>query len=181
MAYQELRLRALKLNEQQAGKHPCSMGNGGCCEPDIAMSNNDALNIRQAALQGRIHLNVISDAKRRVRDKNRERCAFLGDNNQCTIYEDRPLICILTGAGGKPITTDTLRAVADFRAIGQDTEISCRRVNDPSCRDCFKVMEQGDYKYKASAIAEFDEILKEDLARGIVFMSKVIKDLPSGR
>lgn len=186
MAYQELRARALNLNQQEAGKHPCSKGNGACCEPDIFLTNNDARHIRQEISQGRIPLKIVRDAKKRLTVKNRERCAFLGDDNQCTIYEARPLICILTGAGSGDGSVglvvkfpDTIRAVAKYKATGEDTAISCRRTSDPSCQDCIKVMKQTDFKYKASSIAAYEEILQGDIAAGkeIITMNKFIKGL----
>ncbi len=63
---------------------------------------------------------------------------------------------------------DTIKAVEKFKVTGEDSEISCRRTSDPSCIDCFKRMEETDFKYKASSIAIHEEILKEDTRRGIM-------------
>lgn len=187
MAYQELRQRALNLNQQEAWKHPCSEGNGACCEPNIFITNNDALHIRQAVSQRRIPLNVVQDAKRRLRIKDRQRCAFLGEDNLCTIYEDRPLICILAGAGARTRRANTIKAVEKFKTTGEDTAIPCQDASNSSCEDCFKVMEQTGFTFNASSIAEYEEISNQNLAGGrgkglgIVDMNKFIKDLPSGR
>lgn len=180
-SYQELRERALALNQKEGSKHPCVRGNGACCEPDIQITADDALNIRQSAMKGLIPLNVIQDAKKRVRNKNRQRCAFLGDDNECSIYEFRPLVCIITGTGGKPRTEDVRKAVDLFKITGKDTEISCTKVTDASCVDCFKSMSEAGFKYNASSIGEFDAIVSGSVKKGILPISRLIRDLPSGR
>lgn len=186
MAYQELRQRALNLNQQEAGKHPCSKGNGACCEPDIFITNNDARHIRQEVSQGRIPLKIVRDAKKRLTIKDSDRCAFLGSNNQCTIYEARPLICILTGAGAGAARPDTVAEVARYKATGVDTEISCLKTSNSSCEGCFKEMVQTNFKFKASSIAEYDDILNEDIragarkgtrVTGLIDMNEFIKGL----
>lgn len=79
------------------------VANGTCCISDVPLTKGDVEIIVEGIRQGQISRDVIYATIDRSRDsKRREKCPFLNSENKCSIYDSRPLICIVWGIGGSP-------------------------------------------------------------------------------
>lgn len=148
-SYIELRREALEINRTEGLKHPCQKGKGECCEPDIVITEGDASLIQRGAMDGKIPQSVLGKAIERATDLRRDRCPFLGEENECTIYDLRPIICVLTGAGAAPFPLGS-RVTEDVPA---------NQVSDPSCVTCFNSLQESGFKYSKDAVNGFDRIM----------------------
>lgn len=101
--YSELRELQQNLNENYTEFNLCE-GTGDCCEPNLFILNQDMEVIKSGVKQGDIPLDVVQRAKERARDPNLTNCSFLSNDNRCTIYPFRPLVCMYYGYGGYPHT-----------------------------------------------------------------------------
>lgn len=79
------------------------VGNGACCTSEVPLTKGDVGIIERDIRHGRISREVVNAAIARSQDPERsEQCPFLDFENRCSIYESRPLICIVWGIGGAP-------------------------------------------------------------------------------
>lgn len=94
----------LKINE----KISCSTGCAHCCYADISISKNEASLIHTYVAQFNIEVNkeVLKkqQSKKFYKLKYAEkRCALLGKDDVCNIYEVRPALCRLWNSTSEPI------------------------------------------------------------------------------
>lgn len=162
--YIELRREALVINRTEGPKHLCQRGKGECCEPDIVIGEGDASLIQRGFMDGKIPKAILEKAVENALDLSRDRCPFLGEDNECTIYDRRPIICILTGAGAAP-----------FPIGKRITEaVPVTEVQDPSCESCFNRMQENGFKYSRVAVAGFDRIMQQVTESGVLNMKSLL-------
>ncbi len=79
------------------------VGDGACCTSQVPLTKGDVGIIIEDIRRGRISREVVDATIDRSQDPERsEQCPFLDTENRCSIYESRPLICIIWGVGGPP-------------------------------------------------------------------------------
>jgi len=111
----------LKVAEQTT----CGIGCAHCCYTDITISENEASLIHSYVVQFNVEVNkeVLKKQQSKKFYKLKyadKRCAMLGKDNTCNIYEIRPSICRLWNSISepikcydkhKPINTRTIRVI----------------------------------------------------------------------
>lgn len=140
-SYLQLRANLLELNESAAPYSLCRAIDGGCCKRDIKLLIDDQQVILEAVERGDIDPVVVQRARRRAEDDSLDRCSFLGEQGECTIYAHRPLLCIQHGHGGLPKDkATTMRAV---KSPGNKT-IRVSDIEQFSCDACAAHVKPGD-------------------------------------
>jgi Putative zinc- or iron-chelating domain len=132
-SYLNLRRDALELNESASEYCLCKAVGSSCCVPNLSMLPEDQQMILEAVARGAISVETLRRAKDRVQDKNLDRCPFLGDSGECTIYEHRPVVCIQHGNGGLP--KDKATALRAMNKPGKRT-IRISDLEQFSCTAC---------------------------------------------
>lgn len=136
LGYSEFREEVKKFNAEV--KSPfCKSIEGGCCSPDILIQKEDAELIRVAIQKGEIPRDTAKRAQRRARDNEIDRCPFLGEESECTIYEYRPLACIAHGNGGIPKDKNQIEAVMK----GSSEELAVSDLGPFSCSNCLPLID----------------------------------------
>lgn len=115
---------------------PCKIGIAQCCSADTPILREDADLILESFRSGKIDpivgrkitANLDNPIRRGV-------CPFLDGDKRCMVYEDRPLLCMIYGTGGLPmspastIKLQTAKAGATFNRV----ELECM-----ACTSCSK-------------------------------------------
>jgi Fe-S-cluster containining protein len=135
-SYLQLRRQALELNAAAADCSMCHSIEGGCCVPDLSMLPEDQELIHDAVASGDISPETLSRARARAQDESVDRCPFLGDEYECTIYPYRPVVCIQHGNGGLPKEKAT--ALRAMERPGNRT-IRVKDIEQFSCTACGKL------------------------------------------
>lgn len=78
-----------------------------CCSGDIFVGDVDASHLEEAGYE-----DFRTPSSLMVTDED-DSCRFLGDDNRCTIYEDRPLDCRLFPLGFRIVEEDIEIVLAD--------------------------------------------------------------------
>ena len=118
-SYLKLRNDALELNASASAHCLCHSIEGGCCVRDLSMLPEDQEMILEAAACGAIDVATLRRARERAQDDAVQRCPFLGDAYECTIYAHRPVVCIQHGHGGLP--KDKATAIRAMKRPGKRT------------------------------------------------------------
>jgi Fe-S-cluster containining protein len=79
----------------------CQRGRGKCCDRQVPTTKEDRLRIIKAFKNGDLEDSIRTRALERLKDKNDKRCPFLDEQNECSIYNERPLICRSFGVAGE--------------------------------------------------------------------------------
>ena len=132
-SYLKLRRDTLELNDEAREHSLCRSICGGCCVPDLSMLPEDQELILEAAARGDISVETLRRARARAQDDSVDRCPFLGDEHECTIYEYRPVVCIQHGNGGLPKEKAT--ALRAMKRPGKRT-IRLAELEKFSCTTC---------------------------------------------
>ncbi len=132
-SYLQLRQQTLDLNDEGRAYCVCHSIKGGCCVPDLSMLPEDQQLIREAVERGDISAATVRRAQARAADESVDRCPFLGDEYECTIYPYRPVVCIQHGNGGLP--KDKATALRAMERPGKRT-IRLRDIEQFSCTAC---------------------------------------------
>lgn len=75
-----------------------------CCETDVPLTKDDIGIIVNGIRSGEISSGVIKDAIARSEDPEQNGiCPFLTPERRCSIYDHRPLVCVVWGIGGDPL------------------------------------------------------------------------------
>jgi hypothetical protein len=87
---------AAAVAERRSADLRCSAGCDGCCRVELEVSPVEAASVREAlARMPRADREAL---RRRASAASSEaRCAMLGDDGRCAIYEARPLVCRTQG------------------------------------------------------------------------------------
>lgn len=140
-SYIKLRNEILALNESAKQYCLCKAIDGGCCKPNLKMLPEDQEVIMEAVASGEIDAATLQRARRRADDEQVNRCPFLGDQGECTIYPYRPVVCIQHGNGGLPKDKETtMRAI---RNPGKKT-IKISEIEKFSCDACAEQINHND-------------------------------------
>lgn len=151
--YMRLRHIANQNNETISDDHPCRRGCSACCTREVPLSRADAQHIQKAVTSGVIPLEVVEMAKQKAETKNRS-CPFL-DQGQCTIYEHRPLICAMTGAGGVANSRKQLEQLNS----GQIEGIPVRNLSSSMCKEGHAILANSGASFTAQALEDTQDIL----------------------
>lgn len=157
-----IRGAAFQLHNKMDWKsHPCIMGCGRCCDGTTPVNGNDEEVIEAAFDRGEIKLKTIKAAQRRV-NNGTTKCGFLNEKKECTIYESRPAICAVTGAGGVPSSAypETKHAVENMLATGANEEIPAAKLVSSMCPDCATEMSRRGTTFSAKTIAAYVLIIE---------------------
>lgn len=94
-----------------------------CCEASVPLTKGDLGIIVKGIRSGEITDDIVSDAIARSQDPEKNKiCPFLTSEERCSIYDHRPLTCILWGIGGDPIDNKHYnQAVKESRQGGSNT------------------------------------------------------------
>lgn len=79
----------------------------GCCSGDIYVGADDARRLRD---RGHVEFVDTTTPQRTMRTDENDDCRFLGEDNTCTIYDDRPIDCQLFPLGLN-VVDDTVEIV----------------------------------------------------------------------
>jgi len=132
LGYAQFRSQVEKFNEEAEPYSFCKAIKGGCCSPDIVIQVEDGAWIKDAVQNGDISQDTVERAIKRAKNPQVDRCPFLGEQNECTIYENRPLVCIAHGNGGYPLDPDKTRAILR----GSTEDIAPKELGVFSCENC---------------------------------------------
>lgn len=91
---------ASRLSEQHRDRLVCKRGCFGCCADDLTVFDIEAERIRRAMPEGPAH--------------PPGRCAFLGEDGACRVYEVRPYVCRTQGL---PLRWIDEEAAVEYRDI----------------------------------------------------------------
>lgn len=150
-SYQEIR-QMVETGVAICPPTPCIRGKAECCTRDIPFSPEDAQVIYRGFVRGEISDSVRQQAVKNERDRKRgDRCVFLGDNNECTIYEHRPLICMAYGMGGQPRNADIANKLAQLKRMhdltGEEVLIHQDNLIGYACESCSRELEDHPVSY----------------------------------
>ncbi len=134
--YKQVRSAAQIVNNAPIST-PCVRGNGACCyQPEVPSTTEDHEVIIQAAKDGKIPKHIIDRALKRAFDPLSKGCPFLGDNNECTIYPYRPVICMMYGTGAGPSSRQLLAEAMKKRKSGKERGLKMPQVRPFLCDSC---------------------------------------------
>lgn len=80
----------------------CKKGMGFCCTANVPLIPEDQEMIIEGISTQKILPEVVQQAIKNAGDESLNTCPFLGENRECTIYEQRPLLCRVWGRAGFP-------------------------------------------------------------------------------
>ncbi len=152
--YIEMRTAALSLEERKSRFHPCSEGRANCCKQSsqISVTAGDQLNILSAFESQNIKEATILRAIIRATSGDQNSCPFLDEQNNCSIYVNRPLVCISYGNGGD------CRIDGINQAAEQTQRIPIERVKLAMCDECHTTARENWMSIPLSDIKAFQEI-----------------------
>lgn len=145
--YEVIRERAKDANEKFPSSF-CLKGKARCCIRDVPITPADAQFLYEGFRSGQIPDAVRQGALKNMSDQTRgNRCPFLGEDNQCTIYDHRPLVCIVFGLGGQPRTREIAlqleEAMKIQQATGVEQYISRESIQVYMCPSCIEESPSG--------------------------------------
>ncbi len=128
---------ALAANDECRGKNFCKSAE--CCTSIVPITPNDISRLKDAIEKKRIPEGVVNAIIKNASNTNRTQCPMLGKTGRCMAYNDRPDICVLWGAGGRPRSNDkvmfeTARAVM----LKEEPVFGTRDLECFSCPGCIK-------------------------------------------
>lgn len=114
------------------------IGDAACCDAEVPVSSGDIGVIIRDIRNGKIARNVIDDAVRRNQDPERNnRCPFLTEGNKCSIYESRPIVCVVWGIGGLPIDEESYQqSVNEWKVTGESQQYPNMLLEQSTCIGC---------------------------------------------
>lgn len=166
---------------QLAPESPCKPGGGECCTSDTPLTRSDADFILDGFKTGRIDSGIGRQAIIRSTDgRRREICPFLNEDKSCTIYEDRPLICVEFGTGVLPETPFAMMKTATARP---GTTLNRKELSCMACKSCAKELVRTNPDYPIEQVRELvavDVFMQSDIAaNGFQTMARFVKrELP---
>lgn len=156
--YQELREIALENNASLGADFPCKRGKGNCCEPNIFVCEADMQNITRGIKKGNIPQETVTRAIKKAQDPNRESCPFLSEDRECTIYEQRPLICAVAGTSGLPGSQSLFEAALyESIRVGYDVGISAKDLSIVACEDCYRCLVGQKARFSLTSIKDYSD------------------------
>ncbi len=151
--YMNLRHIADQNNASIGSDHPCRRGCSACCTREVPVATTDAKHIQAAVSRGAIPLETVEMAKRNASGHGRS-CPFLADGN-CTIYEFRPLICAITGAGG---VATSKRQIEQLNS-GEVEGLPVKNLSSSMCREGHAILARNNVMFTRQSITDTQEVL----------------------
>jgi Fe-S-cluster containining protein len=151
--YMRLRHVANQNNETISSDHPCRRGCSACCTKEVPLSRMDAQHIQKAVTSGAIPLEVVEMAKEKASTKSRS-CPFL-EEGSCTVYEYRPILCAMTGAGGVPHSKKQLEQLNRGEVEG----LPVRDLSSSMCKEGHTILANSGTFFTAQALEDTQDIL----------------------
>ncbi len=85
----------------------CKAGCAACCRYQVDITHDEATVLADKIISGHIvdeeKLKIMSEYGPRAYVTERQSCVFLGEDDRCTVYEDRPMSCRLHLVTSDPI------------------------------------------------------------------------------
>jgi Fe-S-cluster containining protein len=117
----------------------CKKGMGFCCTTNVPLIPEDQEVIIDGIKTRRILPQVVQHAIEKASDTSSNTCPFLGKDRECTIYEQRPLLCRVWGRAGFP-RKEALpvfqKNLATLKEKGIDTQMEQRDLAICACSFC---------------------------------------------
>lgn len=151
--YMNLRRIANENNDTIAGDHPCRRGCSACCTREVPVATTDAQHIQTAVSRGAIPLETIETAKKNASGHSRS-CPFLFEGN-CSIYEFRPLLCAITGAGGVATSKKQLEQLNSGEVEG----LPVKNLSSSMCREGHAILARNNTVFSKQSIQDTQEVL----------------------
>lgn len=155
--------RIATLNVETMGpKHPCQKGKGSCCERNSLMCTEDTELLLAAITQGLIAPDILKTSIVNIRSQKSNNCPFLSTQlRTCTIYQYRPLRCMIAGVCGTVSSQDVIdRAIAQIRMTSTDLGIDVAFLsNQLLCKSCFRIMNQRHDRMSTQTVIDSSDIL----------------------
>ncbi len=151
--YMYLRHIANQNNKTIEGNHPCRRGCSACCTREVPVARTDAQHIQSAVNRGTISADLVDMAKKNAAGHGRS-CPFLLDGS-CSIYEQRPLICAMTGAGGVANSPKPLEQLNRDEILG----IPVRNLSSSMCKEGHALLAQANVSFTKQSIHDTQEVL----------------------
>lgn len=172
--------REMALRANEIGPSSC-VGNGACCESTTPLVIGDAGLIIRDIRSGKISSETINETISRSQDPKRQTlCPFLNTENRCSIYESRPLTCVVWGIGGLPLDgEDYARAIRGWERSGIPDTYPNIDLNQLTCLKCRLSTASNSTKIEANELAlkasRFAEIRTERRRGGQYTVSQFVK------
>lgn len=106
---------------------PCKAGCSGCCHTQVSINEDEAQLLASLVTEGRVKIDYALLQKQMKAGNeskdfyklsyNDRRCVFLGANNLCQVYEDRPSVCRTNAVLGESSQCSTVNGVAEGQAL----------------------------------------------------------------
>lgn len=120
----------------RAAGHPCVAGNAECCTADAELISQDIDHLFEAFRSGQLPIEILHEAVARGLEEN-ARCPFLDDENNCTVYEYRPLICVGNNTVYMPLNDTYLSRIETImRRNTSDKKIRQQWLGNKMCPSC---------------------------------------------
>lgn len=131
----EIALIASSLENQKGTL--CTEGNANCCTSDAEVVAKDVNHIFEGFRSGILPIEALEVALYRAAT-NDSRCPFLDDDNGCSIYEYRPLICISNDTLKLPTKhrVRNIQKICNNRSL--DDNVPYDWTGNKLCDDCHK-------------------------------------------
>jgi hypothetical protein len=137
-SYESIR-QTLVAAQAKVGPTPCLRGKAECCDRTVGLSRADAALLLHSLANGEIPDSVRERAVTNNLDRQSDRCPFLGDSRECTIYPFRPLICLAWGIGGRA-RPDTAAALSRRKQLqeksGIEQSVDVEEIACYACPSC---------------------------------------------
>jgi hypothetical protein len=142
--------------QAKAGPTPCLRGKAECCDRTVGLSRADATLLLRAFAGGKIPDSVRERAVARNLDRRNDRCPFLSDDRECTIYPFRPLICLAWGIGGRA-RPDTAAELSRRKQLqertGLEQSVDVEEIACYACPSCLAEL-RGERRHYPLALIE---------------------------
>ncbi len=135
--YKNLRSLAEVINLHPED-NPCTKGNGNCCTIYAPVSPDDWEHILEGKKLGEITPEVFESAITNAQNPMRVSCPFLNRDRQCSIYDRRPLDCMVWGIAGTPdLNSKEVETASKKMSTTQvDQRLSLNCVRPFTCESC---------------------------------------------
>lgn len=142
--YQNLRNISETINKTSTNKL-CKKGKGLCCTIYAPVIPEDGNLILDSIQKGTIDNNTVVRAIKNAQNPMRVSCPWL-ENGECSIYDQRPLTCMIWGVAGRPKMDDkrVREAVIKLNTTRQDQQISASCITAFSCESCHQRISPND-------------------------------------
>jgi hypothetical protein len=181
MNYFELRRNIKQQSDALPSDHPCRNGNGRCCnERDIPVTPSDERYIAAGIRSGKISAETVFRARKNAKDSSVGHCPFLGPDKKCTIYEFRPIVCVVTGIGAKPNDPAKLQAENyHMKRTGEDRGFPSDSTQSCMCKPCHLELNKKEKRFSISGMMGMQDVFTHLAAEGTKSIIVALRSFPN--